>query len=270
MLYQKINGMCFNARYGIAAALKRADHDGRKDDIEFWQEILKKYDATFPMVDNYQVSAFTHPKLIIYDNYHPKEPVIATWGLIPHWAKACEEIWNTTLNARGETIFEKASFKKSALEKRCLIPAEGFYEHHEFKGKKYPFYITRKDGEPLYFAGLWNDWVNPSTGEIINTCSVVTTHANPLMTRIHNKPKLSGDHRMPVILGNNLADEWLKNLSEEEIRELATYQFPDSMLDSWTVRKLSGKDSPGNVPEANEKYDYQELVLEDDNQLKLF
>ncbi len=175
--------MCFNARYGISSALKRAEHEGRKEDIEFWREILKKYDATFPMTDLYQVSAFAHPKLIIYDNHNPKEPVIATWGLIPHWAKVPEKVWNTTVNARGETIFEKASFKNAALGKRCLVPAEGFYEHQDFRGKKYPYYITRKDREPLYFAGLWNDWANPETGEIINTCAIVTTRANTLMSQ---------------------------------------------------------------------------------------
>ena len=122
----------------------------------------------------------------------------------------------------------------------------------------------------MYFAGLWNDWVNQSTGETINTCSIVTTHANPLMSKIHNKPKFSGDHRMPVIFPETLADEWLKMLSIKELKELATYQFPDSKLDAWTVRKLSGKDSPGNVPEANKKHKYEELVFEDNEQPKLF
>ncbi len=262
--------MCFNARYGISSALKRAMHDGRKEDAEYWQELLKKYDATFSFADIYQVSAFSHPKVIVYENNAPFEPVISQWGLIPHWAKEPEKIWNSTLNARGETIFEKASFKDSAYHKRCLVPVEGFYEHHDYRGKKYPFYITRKDGEPLYLAGLWNDWVNKETGEILNTYSIVTTHANSLMAKIHNKPKFSGDHRMPVILPENVADEWLKPLTEKELKELATYVFPDSQLDAWTVGKLSGKDSPGNVPDANKKHKYEELVFDAGDQPKLF
>ncbi len=75
---------------------------------------------------------------------------------------------------------------------------------------------------------------------------------------------------MPVIFTETLADEWLKKLSEKELKELATYQFPDSMLDAWTVRKLSGKDSPGNVPEASEKYEYEELSSDNHTQQKLF
>ena len=262
--------MCFNARYGLEVSLKRAIHDGRAEDAAFWLEQLRKHDDIYRVENLYQVSAFLHPKVIVYENTEPFKPVISQWGLIPNWAKEPEKIWNSTLNARGETIFEKSSFKHSAIHKRCLVPVEGFYEHHDYKGKKYPFYITRKDGEPLYLAGLWNDWVNKETGEIINTYSIVTTHANALMTRIHNKPKFSGDHRMPVILPETIADEWLKPLSEKELKELATYVFPDSKLDAWTVQKLSGKDSPGNVPDASKKHKYEELVFDSGEQPKLF
>ncbi len=147
---------------------------------------------------------------------------------------------------------------------------EDFYEHHNYKGEKYPFYITRKDGQPLYLVGLWNNWVDKMTGEVINTCSIVTTHANPLMAKIHNKPKFSGDQRMPVIFPDTMADEWLKPLTTRELNELATYVFPDSLLDAWTVRRLTGKESIGNVTEANKKYEYQELVFDDRKELKLF
>lgn len=238
---------------------------GDKEAAQHWRELLEQYDEWF------QVSAFTHPKVIIYENDMPFEPRTSVWGLIPDWAKEPEKIWNSTVNARGETIFEKASFRKSAEIKRCLIPANGFYDHHDFKGKKYPFYITGKDIDgPIYLAGLWNDWTNKNTGKVLNTYTIVTTRANPLMAKIHNKPKFSNDPRMPVILPEDLREEWLKPLSRREIQELATYVFPGSKLNAWTVPKLSGNNSPGNVPEANKKFEYPELDFDVGSRRTLF
>lgn len=253
--------MCFSARFRLEVALKRAVRHSPQD-VEYWKNALKQYDEWFV------ASAFDHPKVIVYTNDKPYEPQLFTWGLVPDWAKNAKDIWNQTLNARGETIFEKPSFKKSAEEQRCLIPAEGFYEHHHHKNKPYPYYIYHKDKLPLTFAGLWNTWTDKETGETLNTFSVVTTKANALMARIHNKPQTAHDHRMPVILPEGVEDRWLAPLSKSELSELLQ-PFPDSKLMAHTVRKLSGKGSPGNVPEANEEFEYAELTAED-NQLKLF
>jgi len=255
--------MCFNARFILQIALKRAKRRNSKKDIQHWEKSLKQYDELF------QVSGFTHPELIIYTNDEPFKPQKSVWGLIPLWAKEAESIWNKTLNARGETIFEKPSFKKSAEEKRCLIPAEGFYEHYHFKGKRYPFYISHKENKPLTFAGLWNEWTDPASGEVIHTCSIVTTKANSLLAKIHNNPKLLGDARMPVILNENLENEWLKPLNKSELRELLQ-PFPDSELTAHTVKSLSGKNSLGNVIEANKEQSYHELEFDGENQLSLF
>ncbi len=263
--------MCFNIRQVLKKSLKLAKKDGDLDEAGILKQLILELETdSIILNDYYQVSAFSHPKVIVFANTNPNKPILSQWGLIPDWANEPDKIWNSTLNARGETIFEKPSFKRSAHDKRCIIAIEGFYEHHDYKSKKYPFYITRKDTEPLYIAGLWNDWTNKQTGEILNTFSIVTTNANALMAKIHNNPKASESHRMPVILTEALALEWMKQLSEKEIRELAKYQFPDSQLDSWTVRKLSGKDSPGNVPEANEKYKYEDLVFDDNRENTLF
>ncbi len=255
--------MCFNARFRLQVALKRATRNNNAKEVRHWENSLKQYDEWF------QVSGFAHPKVIIYTNDETYKPQLSTWGLIPHWAKNGESIWNKTLNARSETIFEKPAFIKSAAEKRCLIPAEGFYEYHHFRGKKYPFYICHKDNKPLTFAGLWNEWNNPKTNEIVNTFSIVTTNANSLMTKIHNNPKFLGDARMPVILPAELENDWLKPLSKNELQDLLQ-PFPDSELIARTVRKLSGKNSPGNVYEANKEYKYEELEFEDGNQLSFF
>ncbi len=255
--------MCFNARFRLQVALKRAKRKINAEEIEHWEESLKQYDEWF------QVSGFAHPEVIIYTNDKPYKPQLSTWGLVPHWAKNTESIWNKTLNARSETIFEKPAFVKSAEEKRCLIPAEGFYEHHHFREKTYPFYISHRENKPLTFAGLWNEWTNPKTNEIVNTFSIVTTKANLLMTKIHNNLKFSGDARMPVILAEDMENEWLKPIGKNKLQEFLQ-PFPDSELRAHTVRKLSGKNSSGNVYEANEEYKYEELEFGRNNQFSLF
>lgn len=250
--------MCYNARYLLEKALKRARYFGVADDINKFEKALERYDEL------YQVSGFSHPEIIIYTNDKPYEPKLAKWGLIPHWVKSSEQaqkIWNQTINARAESIFEKPSFRDAAITKRCIIPADGFYEHHHFKNKKYPFYITRKDNEPLYFAGLWSEWTDKQTGELIATCSIITTKANSLMQKIHNNSKLN-EARMPVILPDGLEEAWLKPIktdADKKVAQQLLIPFPEEMIRAHTVKRLSGKDSPGNVPDANEEFIYPEL-----------
>lgn len=257
--------MCFNLEQQARAAYKRAIFNGDKDAAAYWRRVADQSREWF------HAPGFAHPKIIVYQNSNPNKPESSIWGLVPHWAKTPESIWGNTLNARGETLFEKSTFKKAAEETRCLIPVNGFYDYHDYRGKKYPFFITLKEqDEPMYFAGIWNNWINRETGEILNTFSIVTTRANPLMSKIHNKPKHSNDPRMPVILPDDIREDWLKPLSQKEIQELATYQFTESKLDAWTVRKLSGKDSPGNSPEADKKFTYADLDPNGDTQKTLF
>jgi putative SOS response-associated peptidase YedK len=123
------------------------------------------------------------------------------WGLIPSWAKE-ESIGSRMINARAETLAEKASFKRLLNSRRCLIVADGFYEWMQEPGSKAktPMYIRLKDDEPFAFAGLWDSWKNPA-GEQIRTCTIITTEPNELMARIHN--------RMPAILSPEAREEWL-------------------------------------------------------------
>lgn len=210
--------------------------------------------------DLHQVSGFSHPKLIIYTAANA-DPIVATWGLVPHWIKNKEgkvQIWNSTLNARGETIFEKASFRDSAKLKRCLVYLDGFYEHHHYAGKIYPFFISRKDGEPFPVAGLWDEWIDKENHSKLISFSIVTTQGNEMMSRIHNNPKLEGP-RMPVILPEELADRWLDHsLNQEEITQLIL-PFGDEFLTAHTVSRISGKESKVNSPEASNKHQYADL-----------
>ena len=256
--------MCFNARYLIKTALRRAQRDS-PEDVAFFKSMLRQWDEWF------RISGFEHPGVVVYTNEKPLTPALFTWGLVPAWAKTKESIWNNTLNAQSETMFEKASFKVSAATKRCLIPADGFYEHHHAGGKTYPFYIQHKEEDkPFYFAGIWNSWNDPLTGETLSSFSIVTTRANPLMAKIHNKPKFADEPRMPVILPEGVADEYLKPLSQKEILELCA-PYPEELMKAHTVRPLTGKNSPGNVPASSEKYEYADFDFDGKSgQLKLF
>jgi len=249
--------MCFDIQTVLETQLKRAKKIDNTDWIKELDEELDIY-RDFP---HYHVSGFTHPKLIIYTQNEPFKPVLATWGLVPFWVKSEDQknkLLNGTLNARGETLFDKASFKTSAKNKRCLLQINGFYEHHHFNGKTYPFFITRKDKQPLTLAGLWDNWLNRNTGEVIRSFTIVTTKANELLSKIHNNPKLK-EPRMPFLLSGELANEWLNpSENKDEITSLIQ-PYPTHELTAHTVRRLRGKEYLGNIKEISEPFEYAEL-----------
>jgi putative SOS response-associated peptidase YedK len=121
------------------------------------------------------------------------------WGLIPSWAKDLS-IGAKLINARAETLQEKPSFRDAFKRRRCLIVADGFYEWKKQAGKKQPFYFRLENGEPFAFAGLWDRW-HSSEGDVLETCTIITTNANELAATVHN--------RMPVILPPEHYDRWL-------------------------------------------------------------
>ena len=124
------------------------------------------------------------------------------WGLIPSWAKD-PNIGNRMINARAETLTEKPSFRAAFRRRRCLIPADGFYEWRAEPGKKVktPMYVRLKSGKPFAFAGIWENWNSPD-GSTILSCTIITTAPNQLVKEIHN--------RMPVILPEPDYSLWLE------------------------------------------------------------
>lgn len=254
--------MCYDIKASYEAQLKRAKRD---NDFQAIEEIMEKL---IPLTDLpiYHTSGFNHPELLIYTNRSPLFPEVATWGLVPNWVENEEDLkkfWNNTLNARGETIFEKPSFRESALNQRCLIYIDGFYEHHHFNKQSIPFYIQRKDSKPIALAGLWNEWNNPISKGKIRTFSIVTTIGNHMMSKIHNNPKLNGP-RMPLILSEELEDSWLNPIENEQdiknINELIK-PFSAEKLKAYTVRKLRGKKYIGNVEKISEEFQYDDFEL---------
>lgn len=244
--------MCYDIKTKLETELRRAKHYNNEEAIRKIEEQLRPY-----LVDSYfHVSGFEHPKLLIYTKENYEIPKSAVWGLIPFWVKTQEQqlqLWNQTINARGETIFEKPSFRSSANNKRCVIYIDGFFEHHHFKGRTFPFFIEKANKEPLIIGGLWDEWRNRDSGEIISSFTIVTTKANALMSKIHNNPKLK-EPRMPLFLKEENVEEWLTG-NPDSIKKLIV---PDTetKLNAHTVRKLRGKESHGNSPEASEEFKY--------------
>ncbi|MCL1694170.1 MAG: SOS response-associated peptidase [Actinomycetia bacterium] len=129
------------------------------------------------------------------------------WGLLPFWAKD-RKIGARLINARVETAAEKPAFRDSFTARRCIIPAEGFYEWEPKDRGKLPHYFFDPGRRPLALAGLWSSWKDPDSGERIRTCTILTTEANDVVQPIHD--------RMPVILSDTMWDPWL----DPEIRDV--------------------------------------------------
>lgn len=131
----------------------------------------------------------------------PRRLDLLKWGLIPYWAKEAS-IGNRMINARAESVAEKPAYRTSFKNKRCLIPADGFYEWKRMGKMKQPYLIHRQDGRPFAFAGLWSIWRDPEQGgRPVETFTILTTEANDLLRPLHD--------RMPVIVDREDFDLWL-------------------------------------------------------------
>jgi putative SOS response-associated peptidase YedK len=152
------------------------------------------------------------------------------WGLIPSWAKEAA-IGNKLINARGETVAEKPSFRSALKRRRCLVLVDGWFEWKQSTKPKTPYLFRRKDGRPLAFAGLWEEWTAPDTGEVLRTCTVITTGPNALMAPIHD--------RMPVILPPSAQEVWLRP-EPQEAAVLQPLLVPneDEPLEAWEVARV--------------------------------
>jgi putative SOS response-associated peptidase YedK len=158
-----------------------------------------------------------------------RELSTASWGMIGPWLRDENEArasQSRAINARSESIFEKPTFRDSFKSRRCLIPADGYYEWATALGKykpKQPFYISSDNGKPLAVAGIWNSWRSPS-GVNIQSASVITREAVGELATIHS--------RMPVMMPRENWDEWLdvNEHSTQELIEMMKHPFPDAHL----------------------------------------
>lgn len=152
------------------------------------------------------------------------------WGLVPSWAKD-DKLAAKLVNARAETLADKPSFRDSLRRKRCVIPADSFYEwHKQADGSKQPMRIHLKDSPVFAMAGLYDTWVQPD-GEKLHTCTIITTEANPVMADIH--------HRMPAILPREQLMSWLDPAVQEPDRLLPLLQpYPEQEMTAYAVTSV--------------------------------
>jgi putative SOS response-associated peptidase YedK len=226
------------------------------------KQFKAKIDSEMTLPDNYYLSGFSHQLVPVISTLNPELITAFNWGLIPDFCKTdidAKDMQAKTLNAKSETVFALPSFKNSIREKRCLIIVDGFYEWRTIGKQKYPYFIQYKDREAFAFGGIFNDWVNKQTGEQTHTCSIITTPANALMSKIHNEKQ-----RMPFILPKGMEREWLNtNLKENEITDLMK-PLPDGELIAHTISKLiTNKNKNPNIPEVQLAFEYPELEFID-------
>lgn len=149
----------------------------------------------------YNIAPTQNVLTIVQNEAGQREAGYMRWGLIPSWAKE-RSIGNRMINARAETLAEKPSFRTAYKKQRCLVVADGFYEWKKNEDKsKTPMYIHLQDRALFGLAGLWERWTDRETGEVLTTCTIITTNANELIKPVH--------HRMTVILPRDDYGFWL-------------------------------------------------------------
>ena len=180
---------------------------------------------------------------VIFHERHQPAVKLMRWGLIPSWAKD-ESVGNALINARSETIESRTAFREAFKHRRCLIPADSFFEWQERDGKRQPFRVMLKSGEPFCFAGLWDRWIRPPAAgkfvtdldeapasETIESFTIITWAANAAIAPLHD--------RMPVIMAPNHFDWWLKdNDARSESHKMALGHPLDVPLKIYPVSDL--------------------------------
>jgi putative SOS response-associated peptidase YedK len=173
---------------------------------------------------------------------------LVRWGLIPAWVKE-PNAFSLLINARGETVGDKPAFRNAMRYRRCLFPADGFYEWKSEGGRKRPFCIRARDGKPVAFAGLWETWAGPH-GEEIDTACIVTTAANRTLAPLHD--------RMPVVIAPDAFDFWLDPQVDALMASALIAPAPENLFEAYeisTAVNRTANDSPaviapvGSVPE---------------------
>ena len=207
--------------------LTRADRLSEKFDAELTEELHSRYNI-----------APTQPVPVLRTSGSRRVIASMRWGLIPNWAKDAAMV---QINARSETLLEKPAFKESFERRRCLIPADGFYEWKRSGTSKQPFHFGMKDDSLFAFAGIWDRWRTPR-GRAIESCAILTTGPNALLCDVHD--------RMPVILRPENYQDWLLAPNSERERLNGLLQpFDAAMMKRFSVN-CSVNDVQNDTPEC--------------------
>jgi len=179
---------------------------------------------TFEFVLRYNIAPTQDVPVIVQDRENSSRHLVAMhWGLVPFWSKDPKSA-SRMINARSESLADKPAFRQAFLKRRCLVPADGYFEWQKSGKTKQPFYIHRTDDQPFAFAGLWEVW--HGTEPALKSYSIVTSESSQLTRDLHE--------RMPVILHPSDYDQWLdpKNQDVKSLQELLVpWEAPDLRVD---------------------------------------
>jgi putative SOS response-associated peptidase YedK len=187
------------------------------------KKIAKEFKvAEVPEVEARYNIAPTQDVLAVYEPGDGREATFFKWGLVPSWAKDVS-MGSRLINARAETVAEKPAFRQAFKQRRCIVPADGFYEWQKMAGRKQPFFFRMRDERPFGFAGLCERWEGEG-GRVINSCAILTTEANEVLRPVHD--------RMPVILHPDDYELWLGAEARELdlVREMLRPYPPKEMI----------------------------------------
>ncbi|MFP4366832.1 MAG: SOS response-associated peptidase [Bacteroidales bacterium] len=204
----------------------------------------------------YHVNGFNHnslPSVYKVNRTDDLNMELMQWGLVPSWVKNEEQalkIRSATLNARAETVDSKPSFRGAYSYRPCLIPATGYFEWMHKSTGKTPFFIFIPDMPVFSFAGIWEEWINEHTGEILRSFSIITCDANSLTAKIHNSKR-----RMPVILDQVTEKKWLNK--DKSFRKSLLQPFDPGRMNAYSISKrITDKNRDSNAPETLEPVNY--------------
>ena len=209
---------------------------------------------------NYHLNGFSHPNMLVIPQEKSEVIAPAVWGIVPS-NKSSNQIKNYYkeavrygggLNARSEKLFNHFIYRESVMEKRCIIPVTGFFEPHDYKKKKYPYFIQNSEKKPLGLAGLY------SVIDTYITFTILTKEASPIFEKIHNIKK-----RQPIILNESMCKNWLSpELKEKDIKDLILVDYPESSLETYTVSKdLFSPKVDSNIKSITTEVRYPELPV---------
>jgi putative SOS response-associated peptidase YedK len=179
----------------------------------------------------------TQPVAIVRMVEGKREFALVRWGLIPAWVKDPRG-FSLLINARGESVLDKPAFRNAMKRRRCLFPADGFYEWKRDGNRKQPYFVRLKSGQPMAFAGVWETWSGPN-GEELETAAIVTTAASRSIAHIHD--------RMPVVVAPEAFDFWLDPNVDAQTAAAVIAPAPDAALEAYEVSSAvnrTANDSP--------------------------
>lgn len=205
---------------------------------------LFRYAETPNFPPRYNIAP-TQPIAIVRLRDGSRQFALVRWGFIPSWVKDPRTV-SLMFNARGETVTDKPAYRNAMKRRRCLVPADGFYEWKRDGERKRPYWVHPRGGGPIAFAGLWETWTGPN-GEELETAAIVTTRANKTLAPLHD--------RMPVVIPPDAFDLWLDPNADLQMASSLIAPAPEDLLHAYEVSgavNRAANDGPELLTPASE------------------